>query len=365
MRWKFWKKDNEEKPKKRKSVAREWTDAILFAVIAASIIRWGVLQLFTIPTASMENSLLVGDFLFVSKMHYGPITPKTPLQVPLTHQKVPFFNVKSYLDWIELPQYRLPGFTHIKRNDVVVFNYPEEFQHPTDLKTNYIKRCIGAPGDTLEVRDTQVYINGEKGINPPEMEYSYYVKTRNAVNPRVFKKCNIWDYVTTNDGYYVIGATPESAKKLANYPFIDEVILDKSKSDEIEANTYPKSDLFEWNKDFYGPVTIPAEGMTIELTEENVAMYIHVIEHFEGYEKVVLKEGKLIVDGEAISEYTFKQNYYFMMGDNRHNSLDSRYWGFVPEDHVVGKALFVLISLDQHESFPDKIRWNRIFMGIK
>ena len=207
MNWKFWvKKKKEDQPPKSK--LREWGDAILFAVVAATLIRWLIMEAFTIPTPSMEKSLLVGDFLFVSKFHYGTRTPKTPLQVPLTHQKIWLTNIPSYLDWIQLPQYRLPGFTSIKRNDVVVFNVPgiaennfEEFDkskwidYPVDLKTNYIKRCVAVPGDALEIRDQQIYINGEKGENPENMQFSYVVESKSGISDRVLDKNNIDDPV--------------------------------------------------------------------------------------------------------------------------------------------------------------------------
>ena len=367
MNLKFWKREEKDKnaPEKPKSKAREWVDAILFAIIAATLIRWVLVEAFTIPTPSMENSLLVGDFLFVSKIHYGPRTPKTPLQVPLTHQKIWWTNIPSYLDFIQLPQYRLPGFSDIERNDVVVFNYPAE-SHPTDLKTNYIKRCVGVAGDKIEISDTQVRINDQPVDNPPQMEFSYFVKTRNnnAINDRVFKKAGIWDYGRTSNGYR-INATAESAEKLANFPFIETVQINKSAYNKSEPGIYPSSALFDWNKDFYGPIIIPSEGMTIPLTEENIAKYKYVIEHYEDNESVTQKDGRLLVDGEAITSYTFKQDYYFMMGDNRHNSLDSRYWGFVPEDHIVGKALFIWLSLDPNERFLNKIRWKRLFKSIE
>ncbi|MCG8323582.1 MAG: signal peptidase I [Cytophagales bacterium] len=367
MSLKFWKRKekNQHEEEKPKSKAREWVDAILFAIIAATLIRWILLEAFTIPTPSMESSLLVGDFLFVSKIHYGPRTPKTPLQIPLTHQKIWWTNIPSYLDVIQLPQYRLPGFSDIERNDVVVFNYPAE-NHPTDLKTNYIKRCVGIAGDKIEITDTQVIINDQPVDNPPDMEFSYLIKTRNnsSINDRVFKKAGIWDYERISNGYRV-NATTESAEKLSDFPFIETVQINKTNENKSEAGIYPASGFFNWNKDFYGPIIIPSEGMTIDLSEENIAKYRYVIENYEHNESVLEQDGQLIVNGEGITSYTFKQNYYFMMGDNRHNSLDSRYWGFVPEDHVVGKALFIWLSLDPHESFLKKIRWNRIFKGIE
>ena len=368
MNLKFWqrKEKNDNSEENPKSKVREWIDAIVFAIVAATIIRWVFLEAFTIPTPSMENSLLVGDFLFVSKIHYGPRTPKTPLQIPLTHQKIWWTNIPSYLDFIQLPQYRLPGLSKVKRNDVVVFNYPAE-GHPVDLKTNYIKRCVGVAGDKVEITDTQVIINDKVVDNPPGMEFSYLVKTRNnnSINDRVFKKVGIWDYSRTSNGYRVNAATMESAKRLADFPFIENVQLNKANKDKAEAGIYPISGLFNWNKDFYGPIVIPSEGMTIDLTEENIAKYRYVIENYESNESVLEKDGQLMINGERKTSYTFKQNYYFMMGDNRHNSLDSRYWGFVPEDHIVGKALFIWLSLDPHETFLHRIRWDRIFKGIK
>jgi signal peptidase I len=363
--------------KKRKSPVREWFDSILFAVVAATLIRWLFFEAFTIPTPSMENSLLVGDFLFVSKLHYGTRTPKTPLQVPLTHQTIWGTNIPSYTDAIQLPQYRLPGFSDVKRGDVVVFNYPPELQHPVDLKTNYIKRCMGLPGDKLEVRDLQVFANGTAVENPVRMENEYFVATTTAVNEeKVFKENGVSEYnaysesfndtIPSNDQMgYLVFTTVEIAAKLKTYDFVKNITLVKSSKDISEPSLYPNSSLFKWNRDNYGPVTVPAKGMTVQLTPENVAMYGPVIKNYEENEDVVLDEKSVKVAGKAITSYTFKQDYYFMMGDNRHNSADSRYWGFVPMDHIVGKAVFVWMSIDPSPtSFFSKIRWNRLFRVI-
>jgi len=356
---------------KKKSVAREWLDAIIFAVIAATIIRWLFLEAFTIPTPSMERSLLVGDFLFVSKIHYGPRTPKTPLQVPLTHQKIWLTDIfkeggiKSYLDWIQLPMYRLPGLTHIKRNDVVVFNWPPEEQYPVDLKTNYIKRCLAVPGDTFEIRDMQAYVNGEALDNPAEMQFKYFVSTDEAIHERVFKKYRISDYNTVRGGYRVY-TTPAVAKELAGLNFVKDVTVWKNAKGNGDERIFPNSKEFPWNEDFYGPLWIPAEGATIPVTRENMIKYGSTIVKYENLKDVELTEDyQLLIDGEAQTEYTFRQNYYFMIGDNRHNSLDSRFWGFVPEDHVVGKAFFIWLSLDAKENFINKVRWNRLFDLIR
>ena len=353
--------------RKKKSAAREWVDALLFAVIAASLIRWLLLEPFTIPTASMEKSLLVGDFLFVSKMHYGTRTPKTIIQMPLTHQKIWGTDLPSYSDAVQLPYFRLPGFTSVKRNDVVVFNYPVEFEYPVDLKTNYIKRAIGIPGDVLEIRDTQVYINGELGENPEERQFSYDVLTNRALNADFFDQHGINPdsyYPFSDNSGYMVFATDEMVESLRNSPAITSVTIRKSKEGQGDPNIFPDGANYGWNKDFFGPLEIPAEGWSIELTPENVQKYGFTIEKYEGHDNVRIEGDELFIEGQKVDSYTFKQDYYFMMGDNRHDSLDSRYWGFVPEDHIVGKAWFLWLSLEKHKTMFNKIRWSRFFNPI-
>lgn len=370
-------KENSSQQVKNKSAAREWFDSILFAVVAATIIRWLFFEAFTIPTPSMENSLLVGDFLFVSKLHYGTRTPKTPLQVPLTHQTIWGTNIPSYIDAVQLPQYRLPGFSEVKRGDVVVFNFPPELERPVDLKTNYIKRCMGIPGDKVEVRDLQVYANGVAVPNPPRMEDEYMVETTTLVNEdKIFRDNDIADFkpfsddlgdtIPSNDKRgYIVFTTSTIAEKLKSYDFVKSVSILKSSKDIIEPDMFPASPLFKWNRDNYGPITVPKKGTTIQLTPENIALYGKVIQNYEGNEGVKVEEKSIQIEGKAVTSYTFKQDYYFMMGDNRHNSLDSRYFGFVPEDHIVGKAVFVWMSIDPNPtSFFGKIRWSRIFRVI-
>lgn len=386
MNWQFWKKkETEEQPAKPKSKVREWWDAILFAVVAATLIRWLIMEAYTIPTPSMENSLLVGDFLFVSKFHYGTRTTTTPLQIPLTHQKIWFTEIPSYLEWIKLPQYRLPGISKVKREDVVVFNVPpkelnEYKDYPVDLKTNYIKRCVAIPGDTLRIENRQVIINGKPSPNPPLMQFSYVVIAANEINKRVLDKYKIYE-----DDYQIVGRpgdgvvyqmyiTPELADELKTLNFIREVkIATYNGADgfgartekNVESNIFPDAQEFPWNGDFFGPLVIPAEGMKITINEENLAKYGSTIALYEHHDDVNIDNGKLLIDGQEVTEYTFKQNYYFMMGDNRHNSLDSRYWGFVPEDHIVGKAFFIWLSIDRNADFINKIRWNRFFKLIE
>lgn len=376
MNWQFWKK-SEKKESKPKSKVREWWDAILFAVIAATLIRWLIMEAYTIPTPSMENSLMVGDFLFVSKFHYGTRTTTTPLQVPLTHQKIWFTNIPSYVEWIKLPQYRLPGFSEVKRNDVVVFNVPgiEEnnlyegdrskwIDYPIDLKTNYIKRCVAIPGDTLKIIDHQVYINSEKGFNPPDMLYTYSIIAKDIISERILDKFDIDNRVVSKVGnlYEYHAAIAEAqAEELRKLPFISEVKVITRQG--AESNIYPDASRFPWNADSFGPIVIPKEGMTITIDSTTLTLYGKMIERYDYNKDVKIEGDKLTIEGKEVTEYTFKQNYYFMMGDNRHNSLDSRYWGFVPEDHIVGKAFFIWLSLEREDGFG--IRWRRFFKLIE
>ena len=350
--------------KKKKSALREWIDAIVFAVIAATIIRWLLLEAFTIPTPSMEKSLLVGDFLFVSKVHYGPRTPKTPLQLPLTHQTIWGTRIPSYLNWIQLPQYRLPGLGKIKRNDVVVFNYPPELQHPVDLKTNYIKRCVGIPGDSIRVHGGQVFANGAAIDNPPKMQFRHFVRSKDIINERVFRQYDITDYNLASDGYFVntSGATAERFQEL---PFVEEIVPVFMPEGRANPRAYPRSALVDWNEDEFGALWVPKKGATIRINDTTLALYRDVIQNYDHQKDVRIQNDSLYIDGQHAVEYTFKQDYYFMMGDNRHNSEDSRFWGFVPEDHVVGKGFFIWLSLDKERSFFSKIRWSRFFNLIR
>jgi signal peptidase I len=385
MNWKFWKKNTEEKEEhvKPKSKAREWGDAILFAVIAATLIRWLIMEAYTIPTPSMEKSLLVGDFLFVSKFHYGTRTTTTPLQIPLTHQKIWFTDIPSYTKLIQLPSYRLPGITHIKRNDVVVFNVPpielnDGIDYPIDLKTNYIKRCVAISGDTLRIIDRQVYVNGKASENPPEMQFSYLVTSNDEINDRILKRYKVYDAElvgrTATSVVYQMHLTKDVADEFRKMNFIQDVHIATYNGADgfgprtekmVESNIFPDSKMFPWNGDFYGPLVIPKKGMTIHVDEKTLATYGSTIAKYDHNDDVKIEDNKLFIDGREVSEYTFHQNYYFMMGDNRHNSLDSRYWGFVPEDHVVGKAFFIWLSIDKNADFFHKIRWNRFFKLIR
>lgn len=381
MNWQFWKKSGaEHQEAKPKSKVREWWDAILFAVIAATLIRWLIMEAYTIPTPSMENSLLVGDFLFVSKFHYGTRTTSTPLQVPLTHQKIWFTDLPSYVEWIKLPQYRLPGISHVKRNDVVVFNVPgiEEnnldvprredwIDYPVDLKTNYIKRCVGIPGDTLQIKDHQIYINSAPSANPPDMQFNHTVLAKSEINERILDKYEIDDYQLVghpaNGVEYRMAISPTVADELKKLSFIISVSRDSRVNPEY--NIFPDVKYFPWSADQYGPLVIPKKGMTIAINDTTLATYSKTIIRYDHNSDVKIENGKLFIDGKEVTEYTFKQDYFFMMGDNRHNSLDSRYWGFVPEDHIVGKAFFIWLSIDREADMLHKIRWSRFFRLIE
>lgn len=356
-------------PKRKRTVSQEWFEAIVFAVFAATFIRWVFMEAYVIPTPSMERSLLVGDFLFVSKINYGPRTPKTPLQIPLTHAKIWGTEVPSYLDFIRLPQYRLPSLDKVERNDVVVFNYPPEFEHPKDLRTHYIKRCVAIPGDVIEIRRGQVYINGEKGKNPKLMQYRYFVATNQVIRPRVFNDHDITEFGVSRkpDGTkgYIVLTNDQTAKKLESLDFIDSVEPQFMAKEDVEPRIFPDARYYPWNADNYGPLDIPGRGKTIQVDEYSLAKYGSTIKNYEELDDVKIDVDKLYINGEEIDEYTFKKDYYFMMGDNRHNSEDSRYWGFVSEDFVVGEASFIWMSLDDNASFFNKIRWNRLFNGIE
>jgi signal peptidase I len=370
MNLKFWKK---EKPVEKKGFVREWVDAIVFAVIAATIIRLFLIEAYTIPTSSMEKSLLIGDFLFVSKVSYGPRIPNTPLAFPFAHHTMPGTRgMKSYLEWIKLPYMRLPGYTTIKNNDVVVFNYPMEGFRPVDKRENYIKRCVAIPGDILEVKDRDLYINGKLADKPEGMQYSYDVRTDGTgFNKRVLRKYDITEGGrVSNQGDFTLTMTDEakgSISELNNVQVVESTIARKGAYAEyIFPNSDPElkstgSKKFFWNVDHFGPVTIPKKGETVELTVDNLPIYERLISFYE-HNDLKIEEDRIYINGIESNSYTFQMDYYFMMGDNRHNSADSRFWGFVPEDHIVGKAVFIWLSIDKDATkLFEKIRWGRIF----
>ena len=264
------------KTKPKKSALREWMDALVFAVVAASLIRWLLLEPFTIPTASMEKTLLVGDFLFVSKLHYGTRVPKTPLQIPLTHQKIWGTEIPSYTDLIQLPYFRLPGFASVERNDVVVFNYPVEFNFPNDLKTNYIKRAVAVPGDEIEVREGELFINQKAAPKPEEMQYSYEITTNRSLTVDFLKDFGINQesfYAAPDGSRYLIWTTDANIEKLKASPVVTSVTKSLQPKGQTESGIFPNGANLPWNRDNYGPLLIPGEDQAMEMTPENVAKY--------------------------------------------------------------------------------------------
>lgn len=333
---------------------------------------------------------MVGDFLFVSKLHYGIRTPKTPLQVPLTHQKIWGTNIPSYSTAIQLPSYRLPGFSPVKNGDVVVFNYPPykpgEPAYPTDLRTNLIKRCIGIPGDVLAIRQEQVYINGKRFPTPARAQTTYFVKTTEVLDERFFRKYGIVNDFKSEEGPFInwqpleayndstktaslvgyrVNMTQEMSRTFRTLDFIKAVEPMTDPAGQAAPGIYGGS-AHAWNPDNFGPLTVPKKGVTIPINRQTIALYGPIIQRHEGHSQVDITPESIRVDGQLVTTYTFKQDYYFMMGDNRHNSEDSRYWGFVPKDHIVGKAVFVWMSIDPVPAdIWHKIRWNRLFRLIE
>jgi len=395
----FWNKKEtvtttEVTKKKKKSIWREWVDALVFAIVAATLIRTFFFEAYTIPSGSMEGTMLINDYLFVSKMAYGPRIPMTPLAVPLVHNTLPITGGKSYTEAVEWGYHRLPGFGHVERNDVVVFNGPagdtaladqpendyyqmcrlygrdEVFSRfkvvtrPVDKKENLIKRCIGLPGDVIEIKNARVYVNGQPNVLFPHAKLNYIVRT-NGMTPVVEDNIELLQKIgNAAYAYNLENDQVAEVKKAPNVTSVDVYLRDPAGSSPSEPGewVFPLDTAnYKWNRDNYGPLTIPKAGVTVSLTPQNIAMYWRIIKNYEGN---ILEEqgGRIIINGKDATSYTFKMNYYWMMGDNRHNSLDSRYWGFVPEDHIVGKASFVWLSYG--ESLLKDMRWGRLFHSI-
>jgi signal peptidase I len=401
VHWAFWKKKNPPNGKQTKTV--EWIDAIIFAVIAASFIRLFFFEAYVIPTSSMEKSMMVGDYLFVSKVAYGPKLPNTPISFPFVHQSMPMTNhkVKSYVEWIKNPYRRLAGFSKVKNNDVVVFNFPEGdtvavnyasssyydlvraygrervvsdertfgkiYSRPVDKRENYIKRCIGIPGDSILIVDGQVFVNGKKQMEHAGRQYNYVVTTDGSlINPKSLDKLEIAndDREMYSGGRYMFPLSNEKVAKLKELKNVVSVNKFIMPAGNYDASIFPHSADYPWNVDNFGPLYIPKKGASVNLTTKNLPLYSRIIDVYEENDLEV-KGDQIFINGQPASSYTFKMNYYWMMGDNRHKSADSRYWGYVPEDHVVGKASLIWMSLDKDKKFPANIRFKRIMKGVK
>ena len=447
INYRFWKKRkvNKEKPK---SQFRSWADAILFAVIAATLLRTFFIEAYTIPTPSMEKSLMVGDYLFVSKTSYGPRVPITPLSFPLVHHTLPFVGGKSYSEIIKLAYHRMSGWSDsnessaigVERNDCVVFNWPAEreykitnrledtiatvaginesenfilnrigynnifiqqyplrqqsalrkkikssgykiirgrYSRPIDKKENYVKRCVALPGDEVKIENGILFINGERETRHDWMKQQrrYFVKTKNGLNKeKLYQDYDIYPTDIQNirgaKNLYVINCTEAAITDLETKIYVDSIWTTGSqgnifKSKIMNPDGFMVHSDYQWDEENYGPITIPKMGTTITLTSENLVIYKQVLKRYEGEEMGnvdAFQNIKTEIEENGSANYTFKQNYYWLMGDNRQNSADSRFWGFVPENHIVGKALFIWMSYDK---YGKGIRWERLFNSVK
>ena len=374
----------------------EWINAIIFATIVASLVHLFVFQMYVIPTSSMEHSLLVGDYLYVSKVTYGPKMPNTPVAFPFVHHTMPFSqSKKSFSECIKWPYHRLKGLREIERGDVVVFNFPagdtvllenqavtyydvvrsyeqalgvtegrkklnEEYtviSRPVDKRENYIKRCVAIAGDTLQIVDGKLIINGQEQEPIEGVQYTYVVQTSSALSAQALHRLGITEFSGNGSVYYLM-TTPAAAEKLAA---TQNVLSVRRYRHAPNTEVFPQWEEARWSQDDYGPIWIPNKGATITLTPENLQLYRRIIEVYEGHTLAINGE-EVLIDGIPTTEYTFAMDYYWMMGDNRHNSADSRFWGFVPEDHIVGKASFIWLSLDK---INGGVRWDRLFNKVK
>ncbi len=397
VKWLFWKKEYKEGEKR--NAALDWLDAVIFAVVVVTFINIFFFQAFKIPSSSMESTLYTGDHLFVSKLAYGPRMPQTPLTIPFTHNTIG--SRESYSTAWQRPYRRLRGFGRVKRGDCVVFGFPngdtvltkapaDDYHmlcrlygrdytirsfgplkaRPSDKKDHYVKRCVAVAGDTLQIKEGVVYVNSERQSATEGMQNSYTVVTAGQkLNPRSIDRlglntAELW-FDPSLPGYPAMPLTEKMLTELEGFSTVVSVEpnIDFYPPDFPDSwkTIFPFSESFEWTRDNFGPLWIPQKGVTVELNAENLPLYERIITSYEGNDLQVEADGAIRINGEPVTEYTFLQDYYFMMGDNRHNSLDSRYWGFVPEDHIVGKPALIWLSIDGNRKFPDNIRWRRFF----
>ena len=372
-----------------------WIDAIVWATVVATLVHLFIFQLYVVPTSSMEKTILIGDYLYVSKLSYGPQVPNTPVAMPFVYNTMPFSNKKSYSECIKWDYHRLRGRGKVEREDVVVFNFPagdtvllenqavtyydilREYQtalgkeegrkrlhqdytviaRPVDKRENYIKRCVAVAGDTLQIVNTELFVNGKAQPACKERQHIYLIKTSAPLTDYAFANLDITEYGESAPLYYYASTTEKGAEMLRKYKSVESVERYNNTAPSLDA--FPHSANYAWTQDNFGPLWVPQRGATVELTTDNLPLYERIIDQYEGHDLRV-EGNKIYIDGVESSTYTFAMDYYFMMGDNRHNSADSRFWGFVPEDHIVGKALFIAFSKGK-----DGIRWNRIFNTIK
>lgn len=398
-----WDKHEE---RKRKSKAYKeifsWVDAIVFALVFAWLINIYIFQMYTIPTSSMEKTLLVGDYLYVSKATYGPRLPNTPLSLPLMHHTTPWGG-KSYSEAVELPYKRLAGLRGVERGDIVVFNFPagdtvilerqnetyydivRQFtsaygekrgrelmnrqyhvtSRPVDKREHYVKRCVAVAGDTLQIKEGVLYVNGEEQNYIDNQQYIYFVQTSSSFSRKSLERLNVSPddvHYSKSTGVYTMPLTKSAVEELKGMSNV--VSVTKNESTEPFLAIFPNDPTYAWTEDNFGKLWVPRKGATVALTLENLPLYERIIKNYERHDLKV-RDGQIYIDGTPRTEYTFAMDYYFMMGDNRHMSADSRFWGFVPEDHIVGTPSFVWLSLDKYKPFPSNIRWNRMFKAHK
>ncbi len=421
INWQWWK----DSPSAEVRFIMSWVDAIVFALVAVYFINLFFFQNYVIPSSSLEKSLLTGDYLFVSKVSYGPRVPQTPLTMPLTQHTLPVLECKSYIEWPQWEYRRAKGLGKVELNDIVVFNYPagdtlcsapqyqamdyylmcyglgyqivpqpavspdsmtaarrleyfdgvyaagrdyirrnpaeygEVITRPADRRENYVKRCVGLPGQTLQIKNRIVYLDGKANKEPDNVQYTYYVKLRRAIPDELMEELGISmeDLRSLNTAGYM-PLTKRAVSALSQHKDIVESI--ELNTEASDTDTYPLNGNMHWTRDNYGPVWIPAKGKSIALTLDNIAIYERPIRVYEGND-LEIRDGRILINGKEAQSYTFRMDYYWMMGDNRHNSADSRYWGFVPEDHIVGKPIFIWWSSDPDRGGIGGIRWSRLF----
>ena len=422
IKWQWWKES--EGPVKW---VMSWVDALVFALVAVYFINLFFFQNYVIPSSSLEKSLLTGDYLFVSKVSYGPRIPETPLTMPLTQHTMPLFECKSYIEWPHWDYRRVKGLGKIELNDIVVFNFPAgdticsapQYQaydyyqmcyqigyqlypqrpnpdsltqeqlpryfetiyqagkqaieqntqeygvidtRPTDRRENYVKRCVGLPGQTLQIKDHIVYLDGKANKEPDNVQYTYHVKLKQRFDDDLMKELGITmeDLTSLNTQGYMPLTNHAVSELKKRTDLVESITLNR---DSSELDIYPLNGNMHWTRDNYGPIWIPKKGESIDLTLKNLPIYERPIRTYEG-NKLEVKNGKIFINDKEATKYTFKMDYYWMQGDNRHNSLDSRYWGFVPEDHIVGKPIFIWWSSDPDRRGFSGIRWNRLFRFV-
>jgi len=416
VNWTFWKKRNG-----KNSTFVEWIDALIFAIIAVTIINIFFFQNYRIPTGSMEKSLLIGDHLFVSKVDYGPRMPNTPIAFPFTQNTIPVLKTKSWSDLVHWPYKRLAGLGKVKNNDPIVFNFPagdtvvleeqatayyeivrrtarelmekENFSgstvksmenyfsrarkeiwqryhivyRPIDRRDNYVKRCIGIPGDTIFIDEAVVYVNGKKIPEIKTQQITYAVQTNGTtINPKAFERLNISksDYQYFVGSAYIMFLTQENAEKISKFSNVLSVQPVLARRGEFAPYIFPYKSSLKWNEDNFGPLWIPYKGATVKIDTSNIMIYERIIDVYEEND-LKIDKADIYINGQKADSYTFRMDYYWMMGDSRHNSADSRYWGFVPEDHVVGKPKFIWLSIDKERTGFRKIRWERMFTKVR